>query len=74
MEDKLKFIIANCCQLDPSEIKDDAMVNHTPNWDSLVHIDIMACIEQEFGVSLDTKTITTLITYKDILGYLKDSG
>ncbi len=74
MEEKLKFIIANCCQLDPSEIKDDAGVNHTPNWDSLVHIDIMACIEQEFDISLDTKTITALITYRDILMYLKDFG
>lgn len=74
MKDKLKFIIANCCQLDTSEIKDDAGVNHTPNWDSLVHIDIMACVEQEYGISLDTRTITTLITYKDILRYLKDSG
>lgn len=71
MERKLKFIISNCCQIQPSAVKEDAGVNMTPNWDSFGHLQIMMCIEQEFNVSLDTKTIAALTSYKDILKYLK---
>lgn len=73
MEDKIKFIIANCCQIDLAEVGNDAKVNDTPNWDSLSHMQIMVCIEQEFGVSLDTRDIAALTSYQDILSYLKDA-
>jgi len=72
MEDKVKFIIANCCQIDPSEVDSDARVNDTPNWDSMGHLQIMVCIEQEFGVSLDTRTIASLTSFKDIVDHLKE--
>lgn len=71
MEKKLKFIIANCCQIDPAAVREDAGVNVTPNWDSFGHLQVMMCIEQEFGLSLDTKTIAQLTSYKDILKHLK---
>lgn len=71
MEKKLKFIIANCCQIEPSAVGDDAGINDTLNWDSFGHLQIMVCIEQEFGVVLDTKTIAQLTSYRDILKYLK---
>ncbi len=71
MEKKLKFLIANCCQIEPSDVGDDAGVNATPNWDSFGHLQIMVCVEQEFGVVLDTKTIAQLTSYKDIIRYLK---
>ena len=71
MEKKLKFIIANCCQIDPSDIDDAAAVNNTPNWDSFGHLQLMMCVEKEFSISLDTKTIARLTSYKDILSHLK---
>ena len=73
MEKKLKFIIANCCQIEPSAVDSGAGINATPNWDSFGHLQIMVCIEQEFNLSLDTKTIARLTSYKDILGYLKSN-
>ncbi len=71
MEKKLKFIIANCCQLQPASLGPDAAVNVTPNWDSFNHLQIMICVEREFSVSLDTKVIVSLTSYRDILNYLK---
>ena len=71
MEKKLKFIIANCCQIEPSVVGGDAGINATPYCDSFGHLQIMVCVEQEFGVVLDTKTIAQLTSYKDILKYLK---
>ncbi|MBU1083745.1 MAG: acyl carrier protein [Candidatus Omnitrophota bacterium] len=73
MKEKLKFIIANCCSIDTSAVDDNAKVNETPNWDSFGHLQIMSCVEQEFGVSFDTRTISALLSYKDILGYLKEN-
>lgn len=74
MDKKLKQIIANCCKIDISRVKDNARVNETPNWDSMGHLQIMVCVEQEFAVTMDTKTIASLTSYKDILGYLKQHG
>lgn len=71
MDKKLKFIIASCCQVDESKVDNNAKINHTPNWDSFNHLQIMMCVEKEFSVSLDTKSIASLTTYKDILDYLK---
>jgi acyl carrier protein len=71
MEKKLKFIIANCCQIDSKSVDDSAGVNNTPNWDSFGHLQIMMCVEREFGLSLDTRTIAQLTTYKDILRHIK---
>lgn len=72
MKKKVKFIIANCCQIDVNDVDNNAAVNITKNWDSFNHLQIMMCIEKEFGVTLDTKTIASLTTYQDILTYLKE--
>jgi len=74
MDKKLKEIIANCCKVDVSKISVNAAVNKTPNWDSMGHLQIMVCVEQEFGLTLDAKTISALTSYKDILSYLKEHG
>lgn len=71
MKEKLKFIIANCCQLDKSKIDENAGVNVTENWDSFNHLQIMMCIEKEFSITLDTKAIAGLTSFKDILKFLK---
>lgn len=71
MEKKLKFIIANCCQIKPSEVNKDAGVNYTKNWDSLNHLQIMMCIEKEFNTTLDTGLIAGLTSFKDIMDYLR---
>ena len=73
MEKKLKFIIASCCQTKEADIGSGSGVNSTINWDSFTHLQIMMCIEKEFGVSLDTKTMASLVTYNDILKYLKSA-
>lgn len=73
MNKKVKFIIASCCQIDIDDVDNNAAVNITKNWDSFNHLQIMMCIEKEFGIALDTKTIASLITYKDILSYLKEN-
>ena len=71
VRDKIRFIIANCCRIDESRVDDKAQVNVTENWDSLTHLQIMICIEEEFKVNLDASTISNLTSLKEILSFLK---
>lgn len=52
---------------DSLSISAETKINEINGWDSLIHITLMAAIQDEFGVSYDIDEITELNTVGDIL-------
>ena len=52
ISDRLKNIICNELNLDPStiEITDETQAPEVPGWDSLNHANIIVAIEKDYGV------------------------
>jgi acyl carrier protein len=45
-----------------------------PEWDSLAHVSLVAAIESEFGVSVDTADSIGLTSYESARLYLEELG
>jgi acyl carrier protein len=45
-----------------------------PEWDSLAHVTLVAAIESEFGVSVDTADSLGLTSYESARLYLEELG
>lgn len=43
--------------VDPSTVKADLAYNSIPAWDSVAHMTLVAALEQEFDIMLDTDDI-----------------
>lgn len=44
------------------------------NWDSLAHVSLIAGMESEFGVSLDTEDALRITSYRDAVDLLEGKG
>ncbi len=66
--DRLNNIIREIFGVEPTA---DLAMNTVSNWDSLRHIQLMARIEEEFGLELDFKdtlAMTSLEVIKQVVG------
>ncbi len=52
MKDKLRRILAEAIELEPDEIDNSSSPDVTPEWDSFAHMNMVAVIEKEYGISL----------------------
>ena len=52
MKDKLRKILADALELEPDEIDDASSPDITPEWDSFAHMNIVAVIEEAYGIKL----------------------
>lgn len=64
---KLSKIIKEVLGVD---VTDDLSMETVPNWDSLRHIQLLAKIEQKFGVEIDFKDTLAMTSMKSILQIL----
>ena len=74
MKDQIKRVIARTFDIPLSEIPDDAEINSVPNWDSLGHMLLMLELEAEFGISISTDDMTTLLSLDLLDNYLQGNG
>lgn len=56
-------IIAEVFELGDTPIDESMERAKTPKWDSLVHLTLVAAIEDEFDIMLDTEDILSLNSY-----------
>jgi acyl carrier protein len=61
---RLKQILAEMFELDPSTIDGTTSVDNVERWDSLQHISMILSIEQEFGVRFTEEEMTELLNYE----------
>ena len=57
MNEKLIRCFADALNLDPARITDDLAYQSVREWDSVAHMALVAGLESEFGIMLDTDDI-----------------
>ena len=70
VSDKLKRIILAELSLDDFEIVDGTVASTVPGWDSLNHAQIIAAVEDGFGVRFKTAEIMRLKNVGDLQALL----
>ena len=64
---KIYRIVAAAARLAPADLGPDAALGVTPNWDSLVQLDILASIEREFGILIEPDEAIELTTLASLI-------
>ena len=67
MEDRVKAIMADVFMIDASAIGPDASVNTIDQWDSLAQINLIAALEEEFGVQFDVEEFERMTSFTELL-------
>lgn len=70
-EKLLKKIFSDSLKIPQSKILDNLEYNTIPEWDSLGHMAIIANIEKEFNIMLDTDDIIDMSSFKIVKKILK---
>lgn len=63
-------LVSSTLEIAPAIVKDDLKYNSIPQWDSLGHMQLVAALEDEFDIMLDTDDIigmSSIAIAKDIL-------
>lgn len=64
MEKRLKKVFATSLGIDESLVTDELKYNSIPEWDSVAHMSLVAAIEDEFDIMLDTDDIIDMSSFK----------
>lgn len=60
MNNKLREIVSELFEVDPSEVKDELTPEDVELWDSLNHLRLVSAVEEEFHVKLSMKEIESI--------------
>lgn len=74
MKERIKHVMARTFDIPVGEIPDDAQINTVSNWDSLGHMILMLELESEFGVTISTEDMTSLLSLELLDAYLEANG
>ena len=64
MEQKLKQIFASSLGIDESLVHDGLRYAEIPQWDSVAHMALVAAIENEFNVMIDTEDVIDMSSFE----------
>lgn len=70
MRDFIIFI-AGIMEVDPSELNEDTAYGTIESWDSLMHLQMVMEIEEEYGVEIPIDEIPKIKTLKDFYRYIE---
>jgi acyl carrier protein len=57
---RLTTLLAQTLRLEPEQIDDSLDMEETGTWDSLSHMELIAAIEDEFGIALTADEIVAM--------------
>ncbi len=66
--------IADCLQVDASEINESTVATDVPGWDSMAVVDIVFMLQREYDVTLPPSEASTLNSVAAVLKVLRDAG
>ncbi|MBV8332089.1 MAG: acyl carrier protein [Candidatus Eremiobacteraeota bacterium] len=69
--DRLAHIVTDVLRVPRDGIADDLDMETTSTWDSLSHMELIAAIEDEFGVALTADEIVSMRSLGAIKGVLR---
>ncbi|MBB4823655.1 acyl carrier protein [Sporosarcina luteola] len=67
---KLQSVFTEALGIDASQVVDDLTYNSIPEWDSIAHMALVAEIDDQFDIMLDTDDVLDMSSYakaKEIL-------
>jgi acyl carrier protein len=67
MREEIKEIMADVLGIDPGMIDDSASMGTIESWDSLAQINIVAALEQHYGVTFEVSEIETMLSFPVIV-------
>lgn len=73
-DEKLKGIVGGILGVSPAEIGDDFSAADADSWDSLNHINLMAAVEEEFGITISTDKIESSRSIAELKTLLHEHG
>jgi acyl carrier protein len=62
-EEKLRAVFSDVLGVPPSEINDEIAYDKSKGWDSLAHMALIAALDTEFDIMLDTDDVVDLSSY-----------
>ena len=69
-EQRLRTVFADALGVPPSEINDEIAYGRGNGWDSIAHMSLIAALDTEFDIMLDTDDVVDMSSYaksKEIL-------
>jgi acyl carrier protein len=70
----LEQIFSNSLAIALSDVKDELTYQSIPQWDSVAHMTLIAAIEDEFGIMLDTDDIIDMSSVSKAKAILNKYG
>ncbi len=73
MSDKKKYqdVFIKSLSLDEKKFSENLKYNEIPEWDSIGHITLVAALEEEYKISMETDDIVDLSSFKKGIEILK---
>lgn len=70
IEQRLRRVFSDALGIPPSEINDQVAYDKSKGWDSIAHMALIAALDTEFDIMLDTDDVVDMSSYarsKEIL-------
>jgi acyl carrier protein len=74
VHERLKNLFVEVLELPEGVEVETLKYRDIPQWDSLGHMSLVAAMEDEFGVQLDTEQVIGMSSFKVALDMLKELG
>ena len=71
IDEEVKKIFITLFKLKKNNIKLNTNFKNTKKWDSLNHIKLIMAIESKFKISIDPDVALKLLSFKDIVKFIK---
>mgnify|MGYP001380710316 CR=1 FL=1 len=71
IDEEVKKIFITLFKLKKNNIKLNTNFKNTKKWDSLNHIKLIMAIESKFKISIDPDAALKLLSFKDIVKFIK---
>jgi acyl carrier protein len=69
--DRVRRIVATLLRVPLAELGREARLGHTPRWDSLAQLDILAACEEEFGLTIEPEQAVDLTTLDALITHIE---
>ena len=67
MEEKIRQVMADILDMEPSGIDDDTSMDNVEGWDSANHISLVLALEEEFDATFDVSEIEEMTSFYSIV-------
>ena len=64
MEDRIKNQFIQCFGIAAETVKDDLEYASIPQWDSVAHMSLIVCLEDEFDIMIDIDDVIDMSSFK----------